>query len=150
MFDSFLIRQDSLKNTIEDGKITGFQFDIRIADYRGCFLSLHTGYYINVDGKEYPRSVQKLGINGKPPRDFDEIKTCVWEHWDYDDYGTVYVSAPGGLEPGMHSIGVLQCVFTQYGWDPHDEEWIQNPPEPGSPEAGGKTKKVCWYDMEIK
>ena len=46
MFDSYLIREDSLENTVEDGKVTGFKFAVRIADYRGCFLSLHNGYYI--------------------------------------------------------------------------------------------------------
>lgn len=91
MFDNFLIRKDSLENVYKGGKAIGFKFETRIADYRGCFLSLHNGYYIECDGVEYPKTVQKFEINGKEPRDFEEIKTCVWEHWDYDDEGTVYV-----------------------------------------------------------
>jgi hypothetical protein len=51
MFDQFLIRKDSLENDYEDGKAVGFRFAVRIADYRGCFLSLHNGYYISVDGE---------------------------------------------------------------------------------------------------
>ena len=43
MFDQYLIRKDSLYNVVEDGKVTGFKFAVRIADYRGCFLSLEPG-----------------------------------------------------------------------------------------------------------
>ncbi len=149
MYDNFLVREGSLKNVEKDGFVIGFKFDIRIADYRGCFLSLHNGYYITVDDEAFPRELQKFEINNKPPRDFDEIATCIWEHWDFDDYGTVYVQTPGGLSKGVHRLGVLQSVLSQYGWMPHDEEWIKNPPRPGSPEAGGKTGHVCYFDMEV-
>ena len=68
MFDQYLIRKDSLKNDYVEGKAVGFQFAVRIADYRGCFLSLHNGYYISCDGTEYPRELQTFEINGKEPR----------------------------------------------------------------------------------
>ena len=64
MFDQYLIRKDSLKNDYKDGEAVGFQFAVRIADYRGCFLSLHNGYYISCDGTEYPRELQTFEING--------------------------------------------------------------------------------------
>ena len=112
MFDSYLIREDSLENTVEDGKVTGFKFAVRIADYRGCFLSLHNGYYIECDGIVYPRELQKFEINGKEPRDFEELKTCVWEHWNYDDEGYVYVAKEGGLEPGKHVIKLQQSILS--------------------------------------
>lgn len=54
MFDNFLVRKDSLQNVVANGKSTGFKFAVRIADYRGCFLSLHNGYYIECDGINYP------------------------------------------------------------------------------------------------
>jgi hypothetical protein len=91
MFDRYLIRKDSLENVKTDGKVTGFKFAVRIADYRGCFLSLHNGYYLECDGVEYPVDKQKFEINGKLPRRFEDIKKCVWEHWNYDDEGYVYV-----------------------------------------------------------
>ncbi|MFJ7978003.1 DUF6379 domain-containing protein [Peribacillus sp. NPDC096379] len=31
---------------------------MKIANYRGVFLSSHNGYYIKVDGVEYPRNVE--------------------------------------------------------------------------------------------
>lgn len=150
MFDSFLIRSDSLENTVENGKVTGFKFAVRIADYRGCILSLHNGYYIEVDGVVYPREKQRFEINGKPPRDFQEIKTCVWEHWDYDDEGYVWVEKEGGLEPGTHHIGLQQSILCAYGYMPTDEEWIKNPPVPGSGAGSGKTRAICYYDLELQ
>ena len=150
MFDSFLIRSDSLENTVENGKVTGFKFAVRIADYRGCILSLHNGYYIEVDGVVYPREKQRFEINGKPPRSFEEIKTCVWEHWDYDDEAYVWVEKEGGLEAGMHRIGLQQSVLAAYGYMPTDEEWIKNPPVPGSGAGAGKTRAICYYDLQLQ
>ena len=150
MFDQFLIRKDSLENVYEDGKAIGFKFAVRIADYRGCFLSLHNGYYIKCDDVEYPKSLQKFEINGIEPRDFEEIKTCVWEHWDYDDEGYVYVAKEGGLAPGMHTIYLQQSVLAQYGYMPWDEEWLKNPPVPGSGAGAGKTVNICRFDLELQ
>ena len=149
MFDSFLIREDSLKNVEQDGKIVGFKFGVRIADYRGAILSLHNGYYVSVDGVEYPREVQKFEINGKPPRSFEELKTCVWEHWDFDDEGMLYIEKEGGLAPGIHHIGLQQSILAAYGYMPTDEEWIKNPPVPGSGAGAGKTHVICYYDIPL-
>ena len=150
MFDSFLIKEGSLENFVENGKVAGFKFAVRIADYRGAFLSLHNGYFIEVDGTVYPREVQKFEINGKAPRDFEEIKKAVWEHWDYDDYGIGWVYAEGGLSAGMHHVGLQQSVLAQYGYGAHDQEWIDNPPVPGMGAGSGKTRNICYYDLEVK
>ena len=150
MFDSYLIRKDSLENVVENGRTTGVKFAVRIADYRGCYLSLHNGYYISVDGVVYPREVQRFEINGKPPRSFEEIKKCVWEHWDYDDEGYVYVEKEGGLTPGIHHVGLQQSILSQYGYFPHDEEWVKNPPVPGEGAGAGKTAFICYFDLELQ
>ena len=133
----------------QDGKIVGFKFGVRIADYRGAILSLHNGYYVSVDGVEYPREVQKFEINGKPPRSFEELKTCVWEHWDFDDEGMLYIEKEGGLAPGIHHIGLQQSILAAYGYMPTDEEWIKNPPVPGSGAGAGKTNVICYYDIPL-
>lgn len=150
MFDQYLIPSDSLKNDYEGGKAVGFQFAVRIADYRGCFLSLHNGYYITCDGVEYPRESQSFEINGKAPRSFEEIKTCVWEHWNYDDAGIVHVKKEGGLTPGKHIIGLQQSILAQYGYMPWDEEWVKNPPVPGSGAGSGKTANICTFELTLQ
>ncbi len=150
MFDKFLIRPDSLKNDYIDGQAAGFSFGVKIADYRGCFLSLHNGYYIQCDGVEYSRELQTFEVNGKAPRTFDEIKKCVWEHWDYATEAIVHVKKPGGLAPGTHIIRLQQSILMQYGYGPWDEEWVKNPPEPGSGAGSGKSSSIFSYQLELK
>lgn len=150
MYEQFLVRKDSLQNVIKDGKTAGFKFGIRIADYRGVFLSLHNGYYIECDGVVYPREVQRLEINGKPPRTLEEIKTCVWEHWNFDDEMMVYVEKEGGLAPGRHVLKVQQSVLNTYGYMPWLETWVKEPPVPGSGAGAGKTNVICSFDLDLQ
>lgn len=151
MFDNFLIRKDSLKNdTDKDGNVVGFQFAARNANYRGVFLSLHNGYYIKVDDTEYPKELQTFEVNNKEPRDFEEIKSAVWEHWDYDDEGIVHVKKAGGLAPGKHTLAFQQSVLAAYGYMPTDEEWVKNPPVPGSGAGSDKTRNIVKYDLELQ
>ena len=77
------------------------------------------------------------------------MKTCVWEHWDFDDEGMLYIEKDGGLEPGMHRIGLQQSILAAYGYQPTDEEWVKNPPVPGSGAGAGKTDVICYYDIPL-
>ena len=149
MFDNYLIRADSLQNDIRNGVAVGFSIAVRHANYRGVFLSLHNGYYLCVDGVEYPTEVQSFEINGKPPRGFDELRSAVWEHWDYDDEAILHVNSPGGLQPGEHTIRFQQSVLAAYGYLPTDEEWIKNPPKPGSGAGSDKTPEIVTYRLTL-
>jgi len=149
MFDNYLIRADSLRNDFVDGEVVGFSLAVRIANYRGVFLSLHTGYYLCVDGVEYPREAQTFEINGKPPRDFNEIKTAIWEHWDYDDEAILHIRKPGGLTPGEHEVRFQQCVIAAYGYMPTDEDWVKAPPTPGTGAGSDKTPQVITYRLTL-
>ena len=150
MFDNFLIRKDSLQNELgPDGTVIGFKLAVRNANYRGVFLSLHNGYYITVDGEEFTREVQTFEINEKEPRTFEEIKTAVWEHWDFDDEGILHIRKDGGLKPGKHIIGFQQSVLATYGYLPTDEEWIKNPPVPGTGAGSDKTRNIVKYELEL-
>ncbi|MEU4896421.1 DUF6379 domain-containing protein [Streptomyces sp. NPDC044780] len=149
MFENFLIRPDSLRNETRDGRTVGFTLAVRHANYRGCYLSLHNGYYIEVDGTAYPTSAQTFEINGKAPRTFDDIRHAVHEHWDYDDEAILHVAAPGGLAPGRHSIRFQQSVLAAYGYLPTDEEWVNNPPTPGSGAGSDKTPDIVTYTLDL-
>ena len=151
MYDSFLVRQDSLKNFTENGKVAGFQIGVRIANYRGVFLSLHNGYYVEADGKTFPVSAQKFGINGKAPRTFEELKqNAVFEHWDMQDEATLYVYCDGGLSAGKHRIGILESILCDYGRSPRAEEMVKNPPVPGPGVGGSKTTDISYFDLELQ
>jgi hypothetical protein len=147
MSDRLLIRADSLSNEEQDGKVIGFTFSVRIANYRGVFLSIHSGYYLSIDGAEYPTSLQSFEINGKPPRSFDEIRTAVWERWDYDDEAVLHVRLAGGLSPGIHTIRFKQSVLTAY--PPTDEEWGNTSPKPGVGAGSGAIPKISTYTLTL-
>ena len=148
MYDSFLVRSDSLENVYENGEAVGFRFGVRNANYRGIYLSLVNGFYVNVDGEEFDQDDLTFGVNGVAPRTMDELAKCVFEHWDLQDEAFLYVKKPGGLAKGMHKLGYLPSTMDAYGYQARDEEWVTNPPKPGK--GGGKTYRVCWFDLELK
>lgn len=147
MFDNYLIRSDSLRNEERNGEVVGFSLAVRNANYRGVFVSLHNGYFLEIDDVDYPTSVQTFEVNGKPPRSFDEIRTAVWEHWEYDDEGILHVRAPGGLAPGVHTVRFQQSVLAAYGYLPTDEAWVRNPPKPGTGAGSDKTPQIITYQL---
>jgi Domain of unknown function (DUF6379) len=149
MFDRLLIQRDSLRNDIRDGQVVGFSLMVRIANYRGVYLSLHNGYYLEVDGIQYPVDAQTFEINGHQPRTFDQTRTAIWEHWDYDDEAVLHVAAPGGLTPGEHTIRFQQSVLAAYGYMPTDEEWVLNPPTPGTGAGSDKTPHIVSYTVTL-
>jgi hypothetical protein len=32
---------------------------------------------------------------------------------------------------------------------PWDEDWVKNPPVPGQGAGAGKTRRICYYDLEL-
>ena len=115
----------SLKNVTcpETGKIIGFQFDVRLPRYRGNMVSLVNGYYVCVDGVEYPQESIRFILNGKGPRTFEELKTAVWEHWNYRDAATLLILKEGGLEKGDHEVIATISNFEQYGYFPKTDQY---------------------------
>jgi hypothetical protein len=136
MFDNYLVRSNSLRNVVAGGETVGFSIAVRIANYRGVFLSLHTGYFIEVDAVSYPVADQSS---------FEVIKTAVWEHWDFDDEAILHVRKPGGLSPGEHVLRFQQCVIAGYGYLPTDVDWVKASPVPGTGAGSDKTPQVVTY-----
>jgi hypothetical protein len=149
MFDHLLIRSDSLRNDVVALETVGFQLAVRNANYRGVYLSLHNGYYLQVDDLEYPTEVQTFEINSQPPRNFHELRDAVWEHWDFDDEAILHVHRPGGLESGEHVVRFQQSVLAAYGYLPTDEEWVRRPPVPGTGAGSDKTPYIVEYRLQL-
>ena len=116
--------QGSLKNYYCNycKKVIGFTFDVRLPRYRGNMVSLINGYYVNVDGVEYPQDQIRFILNGKPPRTFEELKKAVWEHWNYPDAATLLILKDGGLEPGEHTVIATVSNYEQYGYNPGSDQ----------------------------
>ena len=148
MYDSFLVRADSLKNDVVDGKVVGFQFAVRLANYRGIYLSLCSGFYVKVDGVEYEEDAQTLEINGKKPRTMAEIAKASFEHWNLQTEAILHIKKEGGLDAGVHKIEYMPATLDGYGYNPNDDAWIVSPPKPGTG-GGGKTHNVCVYEVAL-
>ena len=149
MFDSFLVRKDSLENVYdESGKAVGFKFGVRLSNYRGIYISLVNDFYVNMDGEEFKTEEYTISINGKAPRTMEELIKYPFEHWDLQDEAILYVKKEGGLAPGMHSLDYLPSTMDAYGYQAHDEEWVKNPPKPG--QGGGKQFRPCHFDLELQ
>lgn len=114
--------EGTLQNVVKDGKVIGFKMGVRLPRYRGNMVSLINGYYVKVDGVEYPQSALRFEVNGKPPRTFEEVKKAVWEHWNYQDTAYLYVEKEGGLEPGEHEVLAVVSNFEQYGYNPMTDQ----------------------------
>lgn len=121
------IVKGSLKNDVVDGKVVGYSFGVRLPRYRGNFLSLINGYYVNVDGEEIAQDAMRLEINGKAPRTWAEIKEAVWEHWDYQTTGYLHILKEGGLSKGSHQIKAVISNFEQYGFYTTDQDRGDHP-----------------------
>jgi hypothetical protein len=150
MYDSFLVIKDSLKNDEVNGDVVGFSFAARISNYRGLYLSLFSGFYVEMDGVEYQREAQSLEIHGEAPRSMEEIAKAVWEHWDMEDIGIVHIAKKDGLAPGEHTLKYLECSLWTYGYGAGEKEWIKELPKLGSPMTGGKTFSPQTFKFVLK
>lgn len=148
MLDNYVVIENSLSNVEKDGHIVGFKFAVRACNYRGCFVSLVNGYYVKCDGIIYDQDKQKFQINEKKPRTYQEMKKAVWEFWNYAEDAYIYIEKEGGLETGKHTLEVQESILTQYGYAVWDEEWVKNPPNPGSGSIG-KAQKPNVFEMTL-
>jgi hypothetical protein len=120
-----VLRDDTLKNIYVNGGKLGYQFDIRLSNYRGHFLSLINEISLSVDGEEVPEEDIKFCLHGK---EFGlvELHDQVSEFWPIIEPATIKVFKINGLEKGEHEIDfkmVFRCPYmpisdTEYmPWD---------------------------------
>jgi len=114
LFDKFLICEDSLSNTVVDGRPVGYAFDVRIGYYRGVRLSLIEEIEVFVDGEEVPREGRRFTVKGQT-HTFDEMETITHERWEMGERATLSVERDGGLRPGNHSVEVRELIRISYG-----------------------------------
>ncbi|WP_243006335.1 MULTISPECIES: C-glycoside deglycosidase beta subunit domain-containing protein [Hungatella] len=104
---------DGFKNTEKEGKVIGFQFDMKIQYYRGITLSIIRNIEVTVDGVEYPREAVRFTVNGET-FSLEEIRTVITNRWLFGQYATVTVLTEGGLKKGKHHIKCTQTIAPSY------------------------------------
>lgn len=108
-----VICDESLKNTVVNGSVTGYRFDIRLSYYRGQFLSVIDQFEVRIDGNEVGQERLSLSIKNRA-FGFCELKECYSEYWNVMDPATVIVEQPDGLTPGAHEVDVVLYFRSPY------------------------------------
>ena len=83
-------------------------------------------------------------------RPISETEKAVWEHWNFKDTAYLHIAKPGGLAPGKHEVKYMESSVQGYGYGPHDEEYVTNPPTPGDAMGGGKTHVIQAFELELQ
>jgi len=102
------------KNVANDeGDITGFQLHLRSGYYRGVYMNLLENFEVTVDGQTFNRDQITFTVQGDT-YSVDELADQTDKRWQWADTATLTVSKPGGLEPGMHNVEVIEEVRISY------------------------------------
>lgn len=103
MLEKDCIQTRGFRNTLHDGKVTGFQLNVRSLYYRGLWLSQLREATLMVDGESFAPDKIRWRINGKVYTK-QEMANLSGEHWCVTDPATLLVEKPGGLEMGYHDV----------------------------------------------
>lgn len=101
-----LIQSTGFRNVVEDGRITGFQFRVRMQSYRGMAASLIDGIAVRVgDIVEVGPDVPQWTFDGRT-YSLEELWQSEGLRWQLEDAAVVTLPFPGGLPEGVHEVSV--------------------------------------------
>jgi len=113
MLDRDIIQGRGFRNVVEDGVITGYQFQLRNPNYRGAAASLLDGIDVVVDGRKVPDTAPLWTVQGRTYT-LDQLRETTDVRWQLDELVTITVPEPGGLTPGVHDISVVVHLRRPY------------------------------------
>jgi sugar phosphate isomerase/epimerase len=113
MLDRDIIQGRGFRNVVEDGRVTGFQFQLRNPNYRGGAASLLDGIDVVVDGERIPEHVPLWTLQGRTLT-LDELRASTDVRWQLDEPVTITVPKPGGLSVGVHRLEVVVHLRRSY------------------------------------
>ena len=108
-----VIQSVGFRNIKEDGKVTGFQFKVRLPYYRGIFLSQLRPGTLFVDGERFEKEDIIWHINGEDYT-YEEMKSDFNTHWSVLTPAVLKVKKEGGLAQGYHDLKYGFCFTSSY------------------------------------
>ena len=115
MFDNNVFIEGTCKNTVEGGKITGYEMQTHITYYRGIPLSMVNDIQVKTDGCQEPRESIRCSVDqGEYWFTLDEMETVVGHKWEYGEPMLVRVFKEDGLSAGAHQVELTVIVRTAY------------------------------------
>lgn len=108
-----VVCDESLKHNYVGRRKLGYEFQIRLSNYRGHYLSCIKELRVVVDGKEVNANDISFDLNGK---EFTlvQLPHLISEFWNLIEPATIKVYAPGGLSEGSHQIAVTLALRIPY------------------------------------
>jgi hypothetical protein len=106
MLERDYIQSTGFQNVFENGKVTGFQFHLRIPSYRGMWASLIEGCAVKIDGiVDVPHDVPLWTLQGKTynTKQLDESTDV---RWQLEVPAVITVPLEGGLKPGIYNLEI--------------------------------------------
>ena len=89
MLEREIIQNRGFENVIEEGKVTGFRFLLRMPNYRGVYARLIDGVDVRVDDVSWPRDVPLWTLHGTQ-YSLQELQDSHLDvHWDLDEPATI-------------------------------------------------------------
>ncbi|MGW4591906.1 C-glycoside deglycosidase beta subunit domain-containing protein [Amycolatopsis thermoflava] len=113
MLERELIQNRGVRNVVEDGVVTGFQFRLRMPNYRGLWASLIEGVDVEVGDLRWDRDVPLWTLQGRRLT-LAELRVSGDVRWQLDEAATITVPHPGGLAPGVHDLRVGIALRAPY------------------------------------
>lgn len=98
-----VIVENSLKSIFINEKRAGYEFKIRLSDYRGLYLSCIELFELKVDGKKVDPKLVRFCLNGKQFI-YSQLSSLISEFWHMLEPATIKVVDLQGLEEGEHDI----------------------------------------------
>ena len=131
--DKEVIQSVGFRNTVKDGKTTGFQLRVRLPYYRGVFLSQIRPGTLIVDGIRYEKEDICWKIKDEVYT-YEQLKADRTTQWDVTEPATLLVRQEGGLSQGFHDITYGFCFTSSYmppalqaALDPDQESFVFMP-----------------------
>ena len=113
MLEREVIQSVGFRNTKEDGKVTGFQFKIRLPYYRGVFLCQLRPGTLFVDGERFEKEDIVWNVDGVDYT-YEDMKTDMDTHWSVTKPAVLKVKKEGGLSQGFHDLTYGFCFTSSY------------------------------------
>ena len=117
VLDFPIIQGRGFRNVVENGRVTGFSFQLRNPNYRGGAASMLDGIEVVVDGERIPDHVPLWTLQGRTLT-LDELRASTDVRWQLDEPATITVPKPGGLSVGVHQLEVTVYLRRSY-FPPH-------------------------------
>ncbi len=108
-----VIQSVGFRNITENGKVTGFQFKVRLPYYRGVFLSQLRPGTLYVDGERFEKEDIIWNVNGEDYT-LEQMRTDFQTHWGVTTPAVIKVKKEGGLSQGFHDLTYGFCFSSSY------------------------------------